>query len=64
MLLKALAKGANILESENVKKCIRMGITELKIVIWGGKSLIYGHKLDFMAPLACRHVTKFLTINR
>ena len=38
-LLEALAVGTKqyTLKSENVKKCIRMGITILRIVICGGK---------------------------
>ena len=41
-LLKALALGAKkyALKGENVKKCIRMGIPTLKIVISGGKLLV------------------------
>ena len=38
-LLKKLVLGARqyTMKDENVKKCIRMGITMLEIVIWRGK---------------------------
>ena len=42
MLLDALGEGADqyTLKGEPVRKCIRMGITALKMIIWGGKSSI------------------------
>ena len=30
---------------ENVKKCIRMGITVFKLIMWEVNRLFYGHKL-------------------
>ena len=38
-MLPCCAK-CNSLKGENVKKCIRMGISVLKIDIWGGNSLV------------------------
>ena len=35
------------------KKCVRMGITELKTVIWEGKSVVL--KLNFKVPLTLCH---------
>ena len=44
--------------TENVMKCIRMGITVLKIVNWG----FYGRKLCFTVPLTRCCKTKFPTL--
>ena len=53
---------AVVLKEGNVKKCIKMGITVLKIVICGGKLSVYDRKLRFTAPLTRRRKTKFPTI--
>ena len=47
------------LNGENVKKCIRIRVTVLEIVIWGGNCQFYGHKLHSVALLARRLKTKF-----
>ena len=39
-------KCGNTVRSKNVKKCIRMGITVLNIVIWGGESQIANHRMN------------------
>ena len=45
------------------KKCIRMGITVLKLSFGEVSRQIYDRKLHFMAPLVPNRKTKFLTIN-
>ena len=50
-----------MLKDENMKKCIRMGITVLKIVLWGGKLLVLWSQTAFMTLLVCRRQTKFPT---
>ena len=47
----------NILKGKNVKKCIRMGITVLKIVIWEGKSSALWSELNVW-PLYWRFAVK------
>ena len=51
-LLKALGMGAKYytLKGENVKKRIRMGITILEIIIWGGKSLFLWSQIAEASP--------------
>ena len=39
--------------------CIRMGITILKIIIWGGISSDMRSEVTFLAPLTCHRKTKF-----
>ena len=39
--------------------CIRMGITILKIIIFGGMSSDMRLEVTFLAPLTCRRKTKF-----
>ena len=39
--------------------CIRMGITILKIIIWGGISSDMRSEVTFLAPLTCHQKTKF-----
>ena len=45
-LLEALAVSAKC-ESENVKKCIRMGLIVLKLSFWEVNRRFYGRKIAF-----------------
>ena len=66
-LLEALAVDAKkySLKGENVKKCIRLGITALKIVIWGSKLLVLWSQIVFYGFAGALPLKKqFPTINQ
>ena len=47
ILIGALGAKLYTLKDENLKKCIRMGIIVLKIVMLGGKGELCGLKLSY-----------------